>query len=147
MRGEIIRRIRALEQQSATREAERLPSLPLWYRQALEAHLGVPVDEYGRLDSAGVRRKRELKGLTDDSPSADVAGRDDTPKRAFFHVPPIRLSSAGRPCRRVCRIEALFLAPLLPHVAPVDADKQARFRSTRPRALETARASQSRREG
>jgi hypothetical protein len=48
------------------------------YLQALEAHQGIPLDVFGRADSAAVRRMRELQGLTDDSPSADVANRPNT---------------------------------------------------------------------
>jgi len=75
MRG-ILRRIQALEERVLPNE--RLPALPLWYIRALEAHLGVPVDGYGRADSVATRRMRELQGLTDDSASGGIPNGCDT---------------------------------------------------------------------
>jgi hypothetical protein len=77
MRAELLRRLKVLEQRSATSEAEQLPGLPLWYLRALEAHLGFPVDEYGRPKFVAVKRgsSRAARVAADSSP----AGTEESP--------------------------------------------------------------------
>jgi hypothetical protein len=77
MRG-ILRRIRALEQRSATSEAEQLPRLPQWLLKGWQAQ-GVPMDEFGQPDLAALKRKEQRAAAdssrsgTEESRSPDVA--------------------------------------------------------------------------
>jgi hypothetical protein len=72
MRG-ILRRIRNLEQRSATSEAEQLPRLPQWLLKGWEAQ-GIPMDEFGQPDLAALKRK-EQRAASDSIPAGMEQGR------------------------------------------------------------------------
>ena len=88
MRG-ILRRIRSLEQRVLPSEAERLPGLPPWWLTEWEAHLGVPVDDYGRPKFAAIKRDEadqrpvadSVATETEESPGLDVAAPSKTALR------------------------------------------------------------------
>jgi hypothetical protein len=73
---EILRRIRSLEQRVLPSEAERLPRLPEWWLREWEAHLAVPVHEYGLPKFAAVRRDQ-----AEQRPAADFVpgGTEEVP--------------------------------------------------------------------
>jgi hypothetical protein len=56
MRREIIRRIRSLEQRSASGAADQLPRFPQWLLKDWEAQ-GVPMNEFGQPDLPALKRK------------------------------------------------------------------------------------------
>jgi hypothetical protein len=80
MRG-ILRRIRSLNQRVLPSEAGPLPKLPLWHLQALEAHLGIPVDDFGRANSAAVRKRAPRPGPVHKWPSSVHWRRASGPRR------------------------------------------------------------------
>jgi hypothetical protein len=74
MRAQLLRRLKALEQR-VTPEAELLPRLPQWYLRAWEAHLGVPVDEYGQPNFAAINRDQTEQRVAADSIPAETQER------------------------------------------------------------------------
>jgi hypothetical protein len=71
----ILRRIRALEQRSATSEAEQLPRLPQWLLKGWEAQ-GIPMDEFGQPNFAAIKRNRvEERAAADPIPAETEEGR------------------------------------------------------------------------
>jgi hypothetical protein len=87
MRTQLLRRLRALEQQQRSSDAERMEpmkSLPPWL---LEAWLqqGGRFDEFGRADWSAVGRVRDQQGLTE----VDVANARNT-KSESSSTPPLR---------------------------------------------------------
>jgi hypothetical protein len=76
MRGAIIRRICALEQRVLPSEAEQLPRLPEWLLKGWEAHLGVPVNDYGRPEFAAIKPDQaEQRAAPDSIPAGMEEGR------------------------------------------------------------------------
>lgn len=93
MRAELLRRLKALEQRSATGAADQLPRLPQWLLKGWEAQ-GVPMNEFGQPDLAALKRNR-----SEQRPAADSVPAGTAPDLLLTNNHVIRSHEEAELCR------------------------------------------------